>query len=297
MSESLSSRVGFLTFEQIRSEVGLGSSRIRARWLINHWQEAELFTIGKKYDAIIFQKAYWTDYARSFPGIKILDLCDPDFLDWRSQCIPMANMCHAVVTPTASLADAISRYTRTPITVIPDRIDFRLLGDIKKTHEGGGPARTAVWYGYSENFASLDASIEDVISLNIQRLIVIASPRKPYQLSSRLERYLTLINCEWDEELAPRILALADVVINYRLSDGRWVYKSNNKSIFAWALGVPVAHSAEELMRLIPEEARVKESQEKYQLVKSLYDVRRSVQEYKQLLDSILQHGNINCDQ
>jgi hypothetical protein len=287
MSEDNSKRVGFLTFEQIRSEVGLGSTRIRARWLINHWEEAELFTIGRKYDAVVFQKAYWVDYARQFSGIKILDLCDPDFLDWKSQCIAMAEMCDAVVTSTTSLADALGSFISTPIKVIPDRIDFDSIKATRKEAGYGKPIRTAAWYGYSENFASLDSAVEDLISLGIPRLIVIASPLKPYQLPSRLERYITLINCEWDEELAPSILVQADIIINYSLSYGRWVYKSDNKSSLAWALGIPVAHSKEELIKLMAAPARDAESEQKYILVKSEYDVRHSVRQYRDLLESL----------
>ena len=69
-----SDRVGFLTFEQMQSRQNFGSTRIRALSLLNYWPEAELFRIGRCYATVIFQKAYWVEYAEKFDGVKILDL-------------------------------------------------------------------------------------------------------------------------------------------------------------------------------------------------------------------------------
>ena len=54
-------KIGFLTFEQFYGRKDIGSSRIRAQWLVNHWPEAELFKMGEKYDVIIYQKVYWPE--------------------------------------------------------------------------------------------------------------------------------------------------------------------------------------------------------------------------------------------
>ena len=64
-----------LTFEQFHGRKNLGSSRIRGHWLIDNWDEVELFKQGKKYDFVIYQKAYFIEHAKIFKGIKILDLC------------------------------------------------------------------------------------------------------------------------------------------------------------------------------------------------------------------------------
>jgi len=81
IEENKNYRCGLLTFEQWYGKEDMGSSRIRGHWIINNWKEAELFKQGEKYDVVIFQKCYWLDYVKAFKGIKILDLCDPDWLD------------------------------------------------------------------------------------------------------------------------------------------------------------------------------------------------------------------------
>ena len=53
----------------------VGSSRIRIRWLLNHWPEAEEYKIGKEYEVLIFQKVFWGSMMENFKGIKVLDLC------------------------------------------------------------------------------------------------------------------------------------------------------------------------------------------------------------------------------
>jgi len=60
----------------------IGSSRIRGEWLANNCGDTEIFIQGKAYDVVIYQKAYWVEHAKLFKGIKILDLCDPDWLHW-----------------------------------------------------------------------------------------------------------------------------------------------------------------------------------------------------------------------
>ena len=76
-------RIGLFTHEQFinAGENSIGSSRIRARWLLPYWPEAQLYQMGRKYAVMIFQKAYFMEYLKAYDGIKILDLCDPDWLE------------------------------------------------------------------------------------------------------------------------------------------------------------------------------------------------------------------------
>src|SRR3990167_32993 len=98
--------VAFATMEKIdnRPYNSIGSSRIRARWLINHWDEAEEYQVGGKYNVMIFQKAYWQEMLESFTGKKIFDLCDPDWLVPRP-VIESIEYCDAAVTSTETLAE------------------------------------------------------------------------------------------------------------------------------------------------------------------------------------------------
>jgi hypothetical protein len=105
--------VGFLTYEQIHASPNSGSSRVRARMLTKHWPESEVFKIGRKYSAVIFQNSHWCEYARRFGGAKILDVSDPNLL-WNPEFLAMTDLCDAVSTPTSALADFVAQYTETP---------------------------------------------------------------------------------------------------------------------------------------------------------------------------------------
>ena len=276
--------VGILTSEQMRSETGIGSSRIRASWLTRYWPEAELFDVGKNYSAVIFQKAYWVEYAERFCGIKILDICDPDILHWNSPCKAMADACDVVTTSTEQLATLISRYTETPTFCIPDRVDMEAVGSLRKQHAGKGRARIAAWYGYSMNFQSLDAAISGLAQSGFERLIVVANGYAPYKLPRKYAGAIPVTNYVWGVESVYENLLEADIVVNYTLGFGRWRYKSNNKTILAWSIGLPVAHSNEELGILSSEEARIEESDRRYDEVRREYDVRLSVEDYRRLI-------------
>jgi hypothetical protein len=272
----------------------MGSTRIRASHVIAHWPEAEFFRIGRCYSTVIFQKAYWVSYAKAFTGFKILDLCDPDLLQWDSPCKAMADACDVVTTSTHSLADLVSRYTHTPACCIPDRIDFESIGDRRKDHTGNGPARTAAWFGYSSNFLSLDSAIPHLLRAGINRLIIIADAERPYWLPLEFYGEMHVVNYPWKIETAYDHLLEADIVLNFRIETGRWKYKSNNKTTLAWALCLPVAHCGDELVALVSEESRIREAEKRHKEVVRTYDVRQSVDQYKSLIAHANSHSPVD---
>lgn len=280
-------RIGILTFEQMCGKQHLGSTRIRAQGLIDHWPEAERFRIGRNYSTVIFQKAYWLDFAEAFNGTKILDLCDPDLLNWSSNCVKMADACDAVTVSTPQLSELVSKYTSTPTFCIPDRIDLNSIGERRKEHTGNGIAKVTAWFGYSTNFPSLDCAIPELQHYGISKLIVVTDPGRPYWPPLEAYDRIDVINYRWSPETVYDELLQADIVLNFRLDSGRWKYKSNNKTILAWALGLPVAHTGAELSALMSEEARIREVKMRYEEVRRCYDVRQSVDEYKALIEKL----------
>ena len=104
-------KVGFITMEKFENRQlnSVGSSRIRARWVYKYWKEAEEWKTGHKYDAVVFQKVYWRDYMKKFKGIKIFDICDPDWLDNRP-VMEAIGLCDAVATSSPNLRDYIKKY-------------------------------------------------------------------------------------------------------------------------------------------------------------------------------------------
>ena len=159
-------KIAFVTMEKTDNRLpnSVGSSRIRARWVYERWDEAEEYRIGGKYDVLIFQKVYWENMMEQFQGIKILDLCDPDWLEGRD-VMKYCNLCDAVTTSTEALAEYIRKFVKVPVTCIPDRVALEEHKPIKKDHKR--TVKSAVWYGYSHNAHYLDNTLYHLARYNI----------------------------------------------------------------------------------------------------------------------------------
>lgn len=270
-----------------RQKNSVGSSRIRGTWLTRYWPEVELFKIGKKYDFCIFQKAYHLDYMRVFPGIKILDLCDPDWLDGKP-IMESIEICDAVTTSTEPLAEYLRTMTDKPVLCIPDRLD---LAEHTQTKVHEGPAKKAVWFGYHNNQVLLDPALPTLKRLGLTLTVISDLPYYPSVKAQNIDDNWVkenVTNIKYDPETAnDDIINSGDVVLNPRLEDGRFKYKSNNKTLTAWALGMPVAQDSEELERFLDPEERKREAVIRRKEVEEKWDVRFSVESYKKLLSEL----------
>lgn len=281
-------KIGFLLFENWHNKKEIGSSKIRGHWLIKHWPGAEIFQQGGKYDVIIFQKTYWPEYCRVFKGIKILDLCDPDWTEGQpvKEMIDEVDM---ITTSTEALAEAVRKFTDKKVVCIPDRIDLDIhIAD--KKHER--TAKWVAWFGYSHNTSVLNPTINS-LKRNKLMLRVISNFRPPYNKADK--------NIKWDND-NPSFnfndeLKKADFVILPPDNRPRGKYKSNNKTIISWALGMPVAKSIDDLKKFTCPKERRKEVRLRLKEVQEKWDVKISVSEMQNLIKEIQnkkeQHGNI----
>jgi hypothetical protein len=272
-------KVGILTFEKWHGKEFIGSSRIRGSWLIDNWEDAELFRQGEKYDVVIFQKVYWLDYAKNFNGIKILDLCDPDWLDTQPM-IELINNCDAVTVSSEGLLKSLKNFTDKPVIYVPDRQDLKFHFPPKEKHEG--KAEWAVWFGYSHNIKLLDKTLLTLKRLNL-KLKVIHNCQPPYAKADKNIKYDfkdPLFN--FNKEITD-----CDIVLLPPDNRPRGEYKSNNKTLTAWALGMPVATNVDELKKFIDPEERQKESEKRLKEVKEKWDVKYSIEELKNLINNI----------
>lgn len=270
-------KVGILTFEQMRGQRNHGSSRIRGKWIYNNWDEAERFVMGKHYDAVIYQKAYHVDHAKAFKGKKIFDICDADFLHWGYRTVEMINEVDAITTSSEELAKTFRNFTDKPVFFIPDRID---LSEIKEQKYHKGEGRTVAWYGYSSNFEMLKQAVPSVVKEHYDLMVLSDGSFNQGVGYKGLE----VRNVPFSWETFYSDILDADVIINPQSKEGKWKYKSSNKTLLAWALGLPVAETPEDLKRFKSETERRKESTERLNEVKEKWDVRFSVEEYKKIL-------------
>lgn len=276
--------VSVLTFRDFHGKQA-GSSKIRGDWLVKYWPGAELYQAGKAYDVEIFNKVYWTERFRTTPALKILDVCDPDWID-SSQVIEAVRMVDAITCPTEDIKNYLVKLTDTPVKVIPDRLDLELF-DKKKVHKGD--AKKAVWFGFSHNMGAIQQAIPTLKQFGM-KLTIVSDDMRIYLQDLEEKKLFNFV--KWDERTAydeimrhGEIALLPDMPLDTTGKPPyRHQFKSNNRTITAWALGLPVAKTAEDVEFFIPEKNRQQDAAEKWETVKAHFDVRQSVVEYLELI-------------
>jgi len=289
--------IGLILFETIHQKKDIGSSRIRGHWLIKYWKEAEEYKIGKEYDAIIFQKVYRPEFARLYKGVKILDLCDPDWLsmtrDPYNPGYPFYEMLREMDVITCS-SQGIYRFVKSitdkPVYYVPDRIDLEW-NKQEKIHKG--KAKTCIWYGYSHNIDSLKPVVPYILEMGLN-VIIIADDFSTLanKEDDRIKKYERFV--KWELKTVNDEIIKADFVIMPPARPPKGIYKSNNKITNAWSLGMPVAESPEDMERFIDEKERIKESELRLKEVKENYDVRQSIEQLKKIINEVQSRNKTN---
>lgn len=279
-------KIGFVLFENYLQRKNIGSSRIRGKWVIKYLNripgvEAEEFIQGKLYDVIVFQKVYWKEMAKAFNGIKILDICDPDWLDG-AEIVNFAEYVDFITCPTEALAENLKNMTEKPVYIIPDGEDLEVLPP-PKTHEG--IAKKIVWFGYSHNISVLDPTYYKIKTMGL--ILKVISDANLNTQECRVE------NVKWDIESVDKEIQEADFALLPDRSDGRFKFKSNNKTIHSWALGLPVAKNPKDMERFMDPKERREEALARYQEVREKFSVESSanslyklIQEYQKPKDN-----------
>lgn len=269
-------KVGYLTMEahDQRKLDSVGSSRIRGRWVMKYSDEIVPFINGEHHDAMIYQKAYWKEHMEQFKGPKIFDICDPDWMDGRP-VVELASIVDAFTVPTEPLAQALRAMVTVPVVVIPDRIDPDWYPDRKTHHEGR--LRTLVWYGYSTNQIVLEP-VANFLKEAGYTLVVISD--RPYHLADVNIMYrANTVNSE--------IIKYDACLLPTETENIRFKFKSNNKTLGAWALGMPVVTGPDDLEKFESGESRQAESDLRYGEILTKWHVKESVKQYMDLIAQI----------
>jgi len=273
-------KIRIITFERKhgRKPGSIGSSVIRGQWLVNHWPEAKLFTEGCYSDVLIFQKVYWYEMLKIYPGIKILDLCDPDWLTGELELVKISKMVDAITCSSKGIYDYVKKIVDCPVRYIPDRLDLDFF-DVQKEHRG--KAQNVVWFGYSHNARQVLPVVLPSLSKLGLKLVVISNE----DYYPGVNYGVPIINRRFSWETIKYDLTSGDVVINPQpITNLKFKYKSENKTWIAWACGMPVANDFEQLKKFLDPDERIKEAKKKLKFVKDKCDIRTSVQEFKDLI-------------
>jgi len=268
--------ISMLTMEQYdnRRPNTVGSSRIRGAWVMKYEPRIKRFEIGEKVDAVIYQKAYYHDHMKQFTGIKVFDLCDPDWLE-NKPLAELAENVDAFTVTTEAIAGYLRQITQKPVVVIPDRIDP---DEHVPTHvRHVGRARTVVWYGYSQNHEMLDQTVDEIHKRGME--LVIISDRNYHSGDVFIKYEYPKVH----EDIAKYDMILLP---DYK-NNVKYQYKSNNKTLTAWGLRMPVATSPDDLDRFLSADEREKEAETRLQEVLEKHHVRQSGPEYIKLIEEL----------
>lgn len=278
--------VRFITFQQFHNKHNIGSTYIRVTQLLKYWAEAGIYRYGENPDTMIFQKVYCgLDYKfpANFKGKKILDICDPDWLQGRVFIKETVDAVDAVTCPTPALQKFIQQLTDKPVVVIKDRFDIELIPEPK---QHTGDARTVVWFGYRHNAELLKPAMKLLDELKLKLIIIADDDPIPEQWSVRERKdFYTFI--KYSEETFYQEIQKADFAVLPLGSRPQDAFKSENKTVKAQLAGLPVAKDADDVRRYMKAKERQLFIDNDYVNIKQEYDVRKSVKEMQELIENL----------
>jgi hypothetical protein len=273
--------ISFMYFYGIQRPVG--STYLRIDPIIGGNSGFEKYVHGKKYDNIIFQQTFWKEMAELFEGPKIIDICDPDWLIRSIDFIETGNLVHAITCSSEELTRLVKSYFPDKIVEhVPDRLAFERFPHSRSSHLH--KARKAVWFGYIHNAHEVLEQLLPAIREHDLELRIIAD--SPYSKNDGiLDVHPEFIKYEHDT--VNNFIAEADMLLNPVSEKAYFKYKSNNKSVTAWRLGVPVAVSPEDIARLMDPDERNREIAVKQPIVEKEYNIVQSAVQYENIISTI----------
>lgn len=278
-------RVSICSWEKFNNRPlgSIGSSMIRAKWLSEKWPEASLWKNGDAFDALILQKVYWLDMVKDFHGPKILDMCDPDWMrseETGCKLVEMSQRVDAITTSTDELRDVIKRVVKIPVVTVPDRLNMDYFTIQKKHTER---ARAVVWFGYYHKAREVLNQV--MLSLKKRGLSLFVVSNSPFYPDN--DYGVEVSNIQWEPNNAFMDIQSGDFVINPPSPLGDLRFKSNNKTIISWALGMPVVQAADDMDRFLDPAERQKEAELRRKDVERDWNISLSIKQYQDLLADI----------
>jgi hypothetical protein len=197
--------------------------------------------------------------------------------------VEIGNLVHAVTCSSESLTQLVKTYFPDKIVEhVPDRLNFSLFPPSRKPHQGA--AKSVVWFGFIHNAHETLPSLLPTLSACGVKLRIISD--KPYTQQDGI----LALEPEWelfDPATAYHRIQEADMVLNPRSNRAFYRYKSQNKTVIGWKLGLPVAVTSEDLLRFMDPLERNREVQEKREVVERDYPIEQSARQYREILYTI----------
>lgn len=268
-------RIGFVLFEAYHQRKNIGSSRIRGHWIIEELiklgHDAESFVQGADYDVVVYQKCYWKEHMRVFKGLKILDICDPDWLEG-SEIVSILKEVDIVTVSSEKLKEDLQKFTSKTIHFIPDGVKKK-----DKVRKHKGRAKKICWFGYSNNLSLIEPTLMKIKKLGLKLRII-----SDGSLNTSI---CDVENIKWDIETVEENIRECDMCLLPDGLMGRFIYKSQNKTYESWSLGLPVVKTPDDLERFMDEEERIKESEKRLKEVEEKYLVKHSAKKLMEIIE------------
>jgi len=292
-------KIAILDFARFhgRDSKTIGSTFLRVDNLIAKDRDFFHWTQGVKADAYIFQKVYWDELMRLIKEPVILDLADPDFIKGKLygglDLVYISQFVDAVTCSSATLTKQVRKYIKKPVYHVPDRVNPDIF-PAPRIH--CGQAKKAVWFGYSYNAKRvLGDHIGQALKSSGLDLVVVSD--KDFNIPTvEIEGIVKSVpewegvsveNIKYDSETAYYEIQKGDIFINPGGTGASFKYKSNNKTVIAWKLGLPQANSPEDFDRFLDPEERTKEASKRIKEVDEKYLIKTSGIEYKEIIEII----------
>ena len=196
-------------------------------------------------DVIIFQKAY--GYIINLKALQlkvrgkkiVFDVCDSEWLipAYEKDVMEMMrDIADHITVPTEKMKELVQALVDTPITVIEDTMDMGYHRDWKKDH-AEKEVPTLVWFGNRGTFKAFKRYIPDLETIyksqKFKVRLISDSIDEGFDMSIPWELV------KWDLNTVNQKIIECDVAINPKLDDKMDYAKSNNKTLTAWACGLP----------------------------------------------------------
>ena len=179
------------------------------------------------------------------------------------------------------LTDFVKKIVRhIPVVTIPDRLNLDLFTQ-KKRHVS--KAIRCVWFGYAHNADETISQCLLALAKSGLELLIVSNrdynPTKTYGIKYQ--------NIKWDSATAYQTIQFADFAINPQLMTSHWKYKSNNKTLIAWGLGLPVAEFRNQFGLFLDPMERQKEIDIRTKELSEKWDIKYSIEQFKELMQDL----------
>lgn len=267
------------------------SSRMRGQWIADRLDNAIVASADQPLpdaDVYIWIKGFDLDIIKERKEARhIWDVCDPIWWWHPRECWEMAHTVSTIVASNPALAFDFRSWCGKEPLVIPDRL---LLDHypLKRKHVHADPVRY-IWYGAAQNRIGLFgviASLERLAANGVKLQLTICddNPKDRWGLTDMFPIY----HADWSVEKENEIISAHDIALVPPYPGAWGLVKSNNKSLTAWACGLPATDGMDydSLARLATEtEYRKSEAKAGFDLLKTSYRIEQSVKEWKAIIN------------